>query len=141
VTVVLDVVSAILMLAGALIAVIAAIGLHRLPDVYARMHVATKPATLGIALCLSGAALRADTTSTATKLVLAIAFQLVTTPAAGHLLGRAAHAARAPVSKYTFLDELRPLPSEQLATGEARSEPSGPMSGADQDTRKGPSRP
>ncbi len=106
----LDVVAAILMLSGAVIAVIAAIGLHRLPDVYARMHVATKPATLGITLCLSGAALRADSTSTATKLVLAIVFQLVTTPAAGHLLGRAAHAARAPVSEYTFLDELRPLP-------------------------------
>ena len=89
------------MLSGAVIAVIAAIGLHRLPDVYARMHVATKPATLGITLCLTGAALRADSTSTATKLVLAIVFQLVTTPAAGHLLGRAAHAARAPVSEYT----------------------------------------
>ncbi len=134
-TVVLDVVSAILMLSGALIAVIAAIGLHRLPDVYARMHVATKPATLGITLCLSGAALRADSTSTATKLVLAIVFQLVTTPAAGHLLGRAAHAARAPVSKYTFLDELRPLPSES-----ARAPRPGPTSEADPETPKGPSR-
>ena len=111
-TVALDVVGAVLMLSGALIVVIAAVGLHRLPDVYARMHVATKPATLGITLCLSGAALRADSTSTATKLLLAVVFQLVTTPAAGHLLGRAAHVARAPVSKYTFLDELRPLPGE-----------------------------
>jgi multicomponent Na+:H+ antiporter subunit G len=107
-----EVLSAALMLAGALVAVIAAIGLHRLPDVYARMHVATKPATLGITLCLTGAALQADSTSTATKLVLAIVFQLVTTPAAGHLLGRAAHAARAPVSEYTFVDELRPLPGQ-----------------------------
>jgi len=112
VTMVLDVVSAILMLSGAVIAIIAAVGLHRLPDVYARMHVATKPATLGITLCLSGAALRADGASTATKLVLAIIFQRVTTPAAGHLLGRAAHAARAEVSDFTVLDELRPLPSQ-----------------------------
>jgi multicomponent Na+:H+ antiporter subunit G len=106
---VLDLVSAVLMLSGAVIAVIAAVGLHRLPDVYARMHVATKPAALGITLCLSGAALQADGPSTATKLVLAIIFQLVTTPAAGHLLGRAAHAARAEVSEHTVLDELRPL--------------------------------
>lgn len=103
---VLDVVAAVLMLSGAAIAVIAAIGLHRMPDVYARMHVATKPATLGIALSLAGAALRADHASTATKLVLAIVFQLVTTPVAGHLLGRAAHAARVPQSEYTFVDEL-----------------------------------
>jgi multicomponent Na+:H+ antiporter subunit G len=106
----LDIASAVLMLAGAAVAVIAAIGLHRMPDVYARMHVATKPATLGITLCLSGAALHVDGASTATKLVVAIVFQLVTTPAAGHLLGRAAHAARVPVSEHTVLDELRPRP-------------------------------
>jgi multicomponent Na+:H+ antiporter subunit G len=108
---VLDIVSAILMLTGSVVAVIAAVGLHRLPDVYARMHVATKPATFGITLCLSGAALRVDGASTVTKLVLAIVFQLITTPAAGHLLGRAAHAARAPMSEYTVIDELRPLPT------------------------------
>lgn len=112
-TVVLDVVAAVLMLSGAVVAVIAAFGLHRLPDVYARMHVATKPATLGITLCLTGAALRADGASTATKLMLAVVFQLVTTPAAGHLLGRAAHSARAAVSEYTVVDELRPLPGQE----------------------------
>ena len=125
-SVVLDVVAAILMLSGAVIAVIAAVGLHRLPDVYARMHVATKPATLGITLCLAGAALRVDG-PTATKLVVAIIFQLVTTPAAGHLLGRAAHAARAEVSEYTVVDELRPLPvtdgDEPSTSTELRSNP------------------
>ena len=102
-----DVISAALMLAGAAVTVIAAIGLHRMPDVYARMHVATKPATFGIALCLLGAALGADSASTATKLVLAMVFQLVTAPVAGHLLGRAAHATRAEQSEYTFIDELQ----------------------------------
>lgn len=106
-----DVVAAVLMLSGAAIAVIAAVGLHRLPDVYARMHVATKPATLGIALSLAGAALRAEHASTATKLGLAIVFQLVTTPVAGHLLGRAAHAARVPQSEFTVIDELRDPPA------------------------------
>jgi multicomponent Na+:H+ antiporter subunit G len=114
---ILDVSSSALMIAGALIAVVAAVGLHRLPDVYARMHVATKPATFGITLCLSGAALRVPGASTVTKLVLAIVFQLVTTPAAGHLLGRAAHASRAPVSEFTVMDELRPLPSDLTAEG------------------------
>ncbi len=116
---VLDVVSAVLMLSGAVIAVIAAVGLLRLPDVYARMHVATKPATLGITLCLSGAALRVTGASTVTKLVLAIVFQLVTTPAAGHLLARAAHAARGPFSEHTVIDELRPLPAAPPTDGPA----------------------
>jgi multicomponent Na+:H+ antiporter subunit G len=112
----LDIASSVLMLSGAIIAVIAAVGLHRLPDVYARMHVATKPATLGITLCLSGAALRVPGASTVTKLVLAIVFQLVTTPAAGHLLGRAAHAARSPISEHTVVDDLRPLPGQERSS-------------------------
>lgn len=112
----LDVVAAVLILAGAGVAVIAAVGLHRLPDVYARMHVATKPATFGITLCLVGSALRSGGASTATKLVLAVVFQLVTTPAAGHLLGRAAHAERAQLSEFTVIDELRPLPATQAET-------------------------
>lgn len=112
---ILDIVASVLLITGSLVAVIAAFGLHRMPDVYARMHVATKPATLGIALCLSGAALRTDA-STATKLVLAAVFQLITVPAAGHLLGRAAHAAHARTSEYTVLDELRPNATETETT-------------------------
>ena len=141
-SVVVEVIASILMLAGAVIAVIAAIGLHRLPDVYARMHVATKPATLGVTLCLSGAILLSDSTSIAAKLVLAITFQLVTTPAAGHLLGRAAHAARAPVSEYTFVDELRPLPAEGSVAATRESDlghPNAPA--ADREPPKGTSRP
>jgi multicomponent Na+:H+ antiporter subunit G len=139
VNVVVDVAAAVLILSGAVIAVIAAVGLHTMPDVYARMHVATKPATLGITLCLTGAALLADSTSMVTKLVLAIVFQLVTTPAAGHLLGRAAHASRAPVSEYTFVDELRSLPADGDPGGDgARPSPSfsrplNPPSGKDID--------
>ena len=114
---VVDVVAGTLMILGGVVAIIASVGLHRLPDVYARMHVATKPATLGIALCLTGAAIAADTPSTATKLILAVIFQLVTTPVAGHLLGRAAHASRAPVSRHTVLDELRPLPEAAHVAG------------------------
>jgi multicomponent Na+:H+ antiporter subunit G len=106
VTIALDVAAAVLMIGGGLIAVIAAVGLHTMPDIYARMHVATKPATLGITMCLLGAALRSDG-PTATKLVLAALFQLVTTPAAGHLLGRAAHAAGAEASAHTVVDELK----------------------------------
>ena len=120
---VLDIVGAAMMLAGAAIAIIAAVGLHTMPDVYARMHVATKPATLGIALCLGGAALRTDA-STATKLVVAIAFQLVTMPAAGHLLARR-DAARE-VSAYTVVDELRPLAASLDATAESRKDAATP---------------
>lgn len=104
--IVLDVLAGVLVLAGAALAVIAAIGVHRLPDVYGRMHAAAKPATLGVALCLLAAALRVDDVTTVTKLLLAIAFQFLTAPVAGHLISRAAHQAGAAQSEHTIRDDL-----------------------------------
>ena len=53
-----DVVSAFLMLFGALSCLLGAIGLVRLPDLPARVQAATKPQTLGLSLILVGTALR-----------------------------------------------------------------------------------
>lgn len=103
-----DVVAAVLLLAGSGLALSAVLGLFRLPDVYARMHAATKPATLGVALCLGGAAVRSDDPSDVAKLLAAIVFQLLTAPVAGHLLGRAAHQTGAPQSEHSVVDELGP---------------------------------
>jgi multicomponent Na+:H+ antiporter subunit G len=102
----LDVASAVLLLAGSLLTVVAAVGLFRLPDAYGRLHVATKPATLGIALTLSGALLQVDGWSPATKLVLALCLQFATVPAASHLLGRAARDAGLTPARPDALDEL-----------------------------------
>ena len=48
----IDIVVGVLLLAGCLLALIAAVGLHRFPDLFCRMHAATKPATLGM-LCIA----------------------------------------------------------------------------------------
>lgn len=104
--IVLDVVSAALLLAGSALTVTAVVGLYRLPDVYARMHAAAKPATLGITLCLLGATLQVEDVAVVTKLLLAAAFALLTAPVANHLLGRAAHATGAAQSVETVVDEL-----------------------------------
>ena len=85
----LDVVSGILMIAGASLALVASIGLSRLGDARSRMHAATKPATLGIVLCGSGAILQFDAWSPITKLVAVIALQLVTVPVGAHALANA----------------------------------------------------
>ena len=85
----LDVVSGILMIAGASLALVASIGLSRLGDARSRMHAATKPATLGIVLCGSGAILQFDGWSPITKLVAVIALQLLTVPVGAHALANA----------------------------------------------------
>ncbi|MGV7591713.1 cation:proton antiporter, partial [Mycobacterium kansasii] len=55
---IVDVVSSILFLTGAVFAVTAAIGIIRFPDTLTRMHAATKPQTLGMLLLLAGAIVR-----------------------------------------------------------------------------------
>ena len=55
---VLDVVAAVLMLGGSVLALTAAIGVVRFPDTLSRMHAATKPQVLGLLLVLAGAAIR-----------------------------------------------------------------------------------
>ncbi|MEH3068771.1 MAG: monovalent cation/H(+) antiporter subunit G [Aeromicrobium erythreum] len=53
-----DVASGALLLLGSALALVAAIGLVRFPDVLTRMHAATKPQTLGLLMVLAGLALR-----------------------------------------------------------------------------------
>ena len=56
----IDFISALIVLIGAAFTLIAGIGLFRLPDVYLRMHAATKAGTLGAGLMLLALALDAQ---------------------------------------------------------------------------------
>ncbi|MFC5065386.1 monovalent cation/H(+) antiporter subunit G [Actinomycetospora atypica] len=88
---VLDLIGAVLLLLGALLALAAAIGLLRLPDVLSRMHAATKPQTTGLVLVVIGSALLLRTSVDVWMLVLVAAFQLITAPVTAHLVGRLAY--------------------------------------------------
>jgi multicomponent Na+:H+ antiporter subunit G len=87
---ILDVVSAVLLLTGALSCLLGAIGLVRLPDVPGRLQAATKPQTLGLLLILAGTAVRVELESAAT-LVLVVLFQVITAPVISQLVGRSAY--------------------------------------------------
>lgn len=86
---VLDVVSALLMLAGSLFALVAAIGLVRSSDSYIRIHIATKPATLSVVLTFTAAILQLPGLEPDVQLALAVVLQFWTAPVASHMLGRA----------------------------------------------------
>jgi multicomponent Na+:H+ antiporter subunit G len=86
---ILDVVSAVLLITGSSLALVAGIGLLRLGDARSRMHAATKPATLGVVMCGTGAILQFDEWSSITKLVAVIALQLITVPIGAHALSHA----------------------------------------------------
>lgn len=103
---ILEVVGGALLVIGAMLALIAGLGLQRFPDVFARMHAATKPATLGLALVLGGAALLVPDMGNKVKLLLVIALQFVTAPVGSHLVGRAAYRAGTELADDTAIDEL-----------------------------------
>jgi multicomponent Na+:H+ antiporter subunit G len=88
---VLDVVGAVLVVLGSLLALAAAIGLLRLPDVLSRMHAATKPQTAGLVLVVIGTALLLRTSTDVWMLLLVAAFALITAPVTAHLVGRLAY--------------------------------------------------
>lgn len=98
--------SALCLLSGALISLLAAVGILRLPDVFMRMHAATKAGVVGCGLILMSVAIADGSTGTILKVLVAITFLLLTTPVAGHLLGRAAYASGAPFWHGTVNDQL-----------------------------------
>lgn len=101
-----DVIAAGCMLAGALLCLLAGIGLLRLPDVLTRMHAATKPQALGLLLVLIGAGLRLRSVIDITTLLLVCLFQLLTSPVAAHMVGRAAYRAGRMDRENIVVDEL-----------------------------------
>lgn len=88
----LSVLASVLVLVGALLGLIGAIGVLRLPDSYTRMHSASKAGALGAALILAGVA-AASEGGFALAALFAAAVLLATAPLAAHAIARAAHRA------------------------------------------------
>jgi len=82
--------AAIFILLGSALTAAAGIGIFRLPDVYTRMHAATKVGTLGSGLILAGAAIHFAEPSIVLRCVLIVFFLLLTAPIGAHMIGRAA---------------------------------------------------
>ena len=102
----LDVVVALLLLAGTFWNLLAALGLQQFPDVFARMHASTKAATLGLVLVLLGAALASGNPGDAAKLLLVVVLQFVTMPVSAHMIGRATYRAGTELAAETTIDPL-----------------------------------
>lgn len=102
-----EIFAALLLLAGATISLIAAIGVARLPDAFLRMHAATKAGVVGAGLTLVGVALAFDSGDAWFRVSLIIVFLLVTVPISSHALGRAAYVGGAPMWSGTVVDELK----------------------------------
>jgi multicomponent Na+:H+ antiporter subunit G len=100
-------VAGILMVLGALFSLLAAVGLIRLPDLYMRMHAASKAGTLGAGLLFAAIACVAFESSVVLRAIAGFVFLLLTTPVGAHLLARAAYCAGYLPADITVQDDMR----------------------------------
>jgi multicomponent Na+:H+ antiporter subunit G len=110
--------TAIMWLAGAAFALLAALGVLRMPDVFTRMQASTKASTLGLGCLLIGTALQLGDFASFIRLASIGAFVLLTTPVSGHVIARASYFADVPLWKGTVLDERRSKVSGRPPGGE-----------------------
>ncbi len=103
---VIDVISGICMVTGALMSLAAAIGLLRFPDLMSRMHAATKPQVLGLFLLLIAVGLQMRLWWVWPVLVVAWVFQLLTVPVSAHMVGRAGYRTKHRHREFLSSDEL-----------------------------------
>jgi len=88
--------AAVLLATGVAFIAIASIGVARLPDVFQRMHAATKAGGIGTILVVLGVLVAGGVARPVTG-VLTIAFMLMTLSVASQLLARAAYLSGVPI--------------------------------------------
>lgn len=119
-SIILDLLSWALILAGSCFICIGMIGLVRMPDVFTRMHAASVTETLGAGLLFIGFMIQAGWTLITLKLVFVLALFFFTGPVIAHALAQAAlHAGILPrlhADRRNRLDE----PADTPATGRAK---------------------
>ncbi len=87
---ILDFLSWVCIVIGGIFLLIGGIGIHRMPDVYTRMHAASISETMGAGLLLAGMMIQAGLTLVTIKLGLILLFLMLTGPVATHALAGSA---------------------------------------------------
>ena len=85
-TLIIDWLSALLVLIGSLFCLIGALGIMKMPSFITRVHSASLIDSFGAILIITGLIIQAGFTLTAIKLVLILLFLLITGPTAIHAL-------------------------------------------------------
>lgn len=86
---VLELIASVLVALGVLVITIAVIGMLRMPDIYTRLHAASKSVVLGVVALLAVSAVVGAPGQIARAGLIGI-FVLLTAPLSAHAIGRAA---------------------------------------------------
>ncbi len=99
-------IAAILLVSGSIFMFLSALGTLRFPDVFTRMHAATKASSFGVGLMLAACVIYFSDGWTIFQSLLIIIFIFLTAPVAAHMIGRAAYFLKVPLWEKTVVDEL-----------------------------------
>jgi multicomponent Na+:H+ antiporter subunit G len=113
IAIVLDAVSWALLMTGAFLVLVGALGLVRMPDFYTRLHPAGVTDTLGADLILLGLMVQAGFSLVTIKLILIGAFLFVTSPTSTHAIANAALVAGLKPTRATLPEHPKPEESGQ----------------------------
>ena len=127
---ILDIITAVCLITGALMSLAAGIGLLRFPDLLSRMHAATKPQVFGLLLLLTGLGLQLGSWAAVPLLLIAWLFQLLTVPASAHMVGRAGYRTKHLRREILSVDDLDAVveaaaeeePEAEITAGDAAAE-------------------
>jgi multicomponent Na+:H+ antiporter subunit G len=81
--------AAALVVGGTFFGLVATVGIIRLPDLYSRLHAASKSDTLGSVLALAGTAAVLGISTESMKILFLLLFLFLTSPTAAHAIARA----------------------------------------------------
>lgn len=121
---ILDIISWAFFLSGGAFLILGAIGMLRLPDVFARMHPTGLIDTMGSGLIILGMAFQVEWSIVTVKLMLIVVFIFFSTPTATHALARAALGAglkpmvdpepgKTKPAELNDQSQIKPLPMDQ----------------------------
>ena len=103
---ILEIVIVFFLVTGSLFIFVAALGLVRFPDLYTRMHAASKSISLGIGCMLIGTIFHFATLLVLLKAIAVILFIFLTMPIASHMISRVAYRRGVPVWGKTKVDQM-----------------------------------
>ncbi|MCP5468677.1 MAG: monovalent cation/H(+) antiporter subunit G [Deltaproteobacteria bacterium] len=91
---------------GSLFIFLAALGVLRFPDLFSRLHAASKAASFGLSCLVLGVIFFLKDPRVVVEGIVVIVFTYLTLPIASHLIARASYFLRVPRWKATVIDEL-----------------------------------
>jgi multicomponent Na+:H+ antiporter subunit G len=116
-------IAAILLVAGSIFMLLSALGTLRFPDIFTRMHAATKALSFGVGLMLSACVIYFNDSWTIIQALIIIIFIFLTAPVAAHMIGRVAYLLKVPLWEKNVIDELKDqydLKSHELSSFEPK---------------------